>query len=74
MSTDKKVETVDKYVDVSGTESRSGRNKAEHLVAVIRVNRNPILLGFVVREMIRRGVYGTVEIAFFQRLAEILLQ
>lgn len=54
-----------------GDDNRAGARYAGELICHLRRNgRHKPLLGHIVRELVRRGKYGAIEIGFFHRLVE----
>jgi len=50
-----------------------GRAYADEVIAFIREHRNPTILGHVIKAMIGKGGYTGVEVGFFHRLSDCLI-
>lgn len=57
------------------TESNQrGRSAADSIVGAMRESGNPLLLGRACQAMIEVGQFGGVQVGFFHRLAERLME
>lgn len=51
-------------------QNKQGRRRAGELISIMRSEGNHLLLGNVVKEITRKGVYGPLEVGFYARIAE----
>jgi hypothetical protein len=52
-----------------GAANQVGRDRAADLVEVMRRTATPALLGHVIEAIVRKGIYGGVEVGFFHALS-----
>lgn len=56
------------------TACETGRQKGSNLIAQMRQEQNPTLLGAAIRQMVERGTFGPVEIGFCSIAALTLIE
>lgn len=55
-------------------DNRAGRQAALDLVHRMRVENSPVLLGRTAKSIMAAGIYGGVEVGFFQQIAELAIR